>query len=84
MKYYYIFPYIIKQPTSVPEPAPDSACDRLFDALDTLRHEAFALQNCLFEATPETCADFERLLLQNKATQAALREDLSQRGYQFD
>lgn len=84
MTFYYIFPNKIEQPKSLPEPVPDSACDGLFDALDTLRHEAFALQNRLFKATPETCADLERLLLQNKERQAALREELSQRGYLFN
>lgn len=84
MQYYYNFPNTIEQPKSLPEPAPDSACDGLFDALDTLRHEAFALENRLYKATPEMCADYQRLLLQNKEEQAALREDLSQWGYQFD
>lgn len=84
MKFYYYFPNILEQPTSVPEPMSDSACDGLFDTLDTLRHEAFALQNQLFKATPEMCADLERLLLQNRAKRAVLRDDLSQRGYIID
>ena len=83
MKYYYYFPNKLEQPTSVPEPMSDSACDGLFDTLDTLRHEAFALQNRLFKATPEMSADLERLLLQNRAKQAVLRGDLSKRGYIF-
>lgn len=76
-------PKIPERPASPPEPVPDPACDRLFDTLDTLRHEAFALQNRLFGAPPEARACFERLLAQNKAAQAALRRELSQHGYLF-
>ena len=65
-----------ERPANSPEPEPDPARDGLFDALDTLRHEAFALQNQLFRAPPRARARLERLLRQNKASQAALRHDL--------
>ncbi len=61
-----------------PEPMPEPERDRLFEALDTLRHGAFALQNRIFSASPEACGRLERLLAQNKADQAALRCELSQ------
>ncbi|MFV0497939.1 MAG: hypothetical protein ACK5L0_07230 [Candidatus Fimivivens sp.] len=62
---------------------PDTTCDGLFEALDTLRHEAFALQNALFSAPCQRCNHFALLLLINKAKQDAIRDNLSQFGYVF-
>lgn len=83
MNYYKIFPVIPEHAIIMPEPMSDPACDRLFDALDTLRHEAFALQNRLFGAPPEARDHLERLLSHNEAKQAAIRRNLSQFGYVF-
>ncbi|HWP52016.1 MAG TPA: hypothetical protein VN626_10015, partial [Clostridia bacterium] len=66
-----------ERPSDPPEPAPDPARDGLFDALDTLRHEGFALQNRLLRAPPHACVRLKRLLRENKAAQEALRHDLS-------
>lgn len=78
MFYYYYFPPVGERHTDPLELAPNPPRDRLFEALDTLRHEAFALQNRLFCAPPEACARLERLLGHNKAAQAELRRELSQ------
>ncbi|KAF5031644.1 hypothetical protein DSECCO2_625620 [anaerobic digester metagenome] len=78
MEFYRYLPHAGERHTDPLELVPSPPCDGLFEALDTLRHEAFALQNRLFCAPPEACARLERLLGHNKAAQAKLRRELSQ------
>ncbi len=73
----HLFPPVPKRPCEPPEPPCDAGRDRLSDRLDTLRHEAFALQNSLFKAPPEKAGPIKRLLAENRAAQAELRDMLA-------
>lgn len=61
-----------------PEPPRECRRDALYDRLDTLRHERFALQNSLFKAPPKKSAALKRLLGANKAERYALQSLLEQ------
>lgn len=78
MYYKNYFPQIPENTTQPPEQPFDPAADRLFERLDTLRHEAFALKNRLFRAPPEARPRLEQLLAENKAAQDTLCRALSQ------
>ncbi len=78
MKLYNYFPHFPENTIDPPEEPPDPPAQRLFEQLDTLRHEAFALQNRLFTAAPEACPRLEQLLAQNETAQNALCRALSQ------
>lgn len=74
------FPPVREQSADPPEPPLDAEHNRLFDALDTLRHEAFLLQNSLFKAPSSQSACLRRRLAENKAAQDKLREALAAMG----
>lgn len=76
MIYDHYFPNMPSRPVAPPEPPEDPVRDRLFDALDALRHEAFALQNQLFAAPGGERAHLKGLLAQNESAQAALNRDM--------
>lgn len=59
------------------EPLADPERDRLFDVLDTLRHESFALQNQLFKVPQPERTRLKRLLDENRAAQTELCDALS-------
>lgn len=75
-----LFPPVPERPANPPEPRANARRDRLFDARDTLRHEAFALQNQLFKAPRHKRACLKRLLAENQAAQAVLCDALSALG----
>ncbi len=79
----HLFPPVPERPANPPEPPFDSTRDRLLDRLDTLRHEAFALQNSLFKAPREQSNRIKRLLAENSDAQAAIRDALSALGAVF-
>lgn len=78
-----IFPPAPERPANPAEPPFDVKRDRLFDTLDTLRHEAFALQNQLFKTPYLESARFERLLHENQTAQVAVHDALAAMGDVF-
>ena len=61
-----------------PEPPRECRRDALYDRLDTLRHQRFALQNSLFKAPLKKSTALKRLLDANKARHQALQARLEQ------
>lgn len=79
----HLFPPTRERSADPPEPPSDAKRDRLFEALDALRHESLSLQSSLFKAPPCQSARLRRRLAENKAAQDKLWAALTAMGNIF-